>query len=193
MGETRRTRGLEQGPRARKSSRSCAMPRSPSSRACGVHGFTIDAVAKRAGVSRSTIYRRWAYQDRLVSQRLVESVVADSTMTPIPGRSVGTCSFSSSWFVTSGRSRNAMPSARLPAPTWSPRRARFATMSEAACTPRSRVRSPSAGARRGETDFDVEVAIHLAAYGVLMWDRDFGELPSEDDCRRILEIVLASF
>lgn len=37
---------------------------------CGVDGFSVEAVASRAGVGKTTIYRRWANRDALILDAL---------------------------------------------------------------------------------------------------------------------------
>ena len=54
----------------------------------GVHGLTVEGVAIRAGVAKTTIYRRWRSKDELalaVLIDMVEQVVATpSSTTPGP-------------------------------------------------------------------------------------------------------------
>lgn len=51
----------------------------------GYPGFTIDAVAERAGTSRSVIYRRWADRGALVEAALAHGMVKDRPTVPDTG------------------------------------------------------------------------------------------------------------
>lgn len=190
MGETRRTRGLQRGPRSQEVVALVRDAAITELARVGVHGLTIDAVAKKAGVSRSTIYRRWPTKAALF-RALVEPVVRGFDEDPDTG-SIRDDLLALLLLVRELRAQ--------------PERDALSALARADVLPEvnlvredvrgrlhaSFMRAFDRARERGEVDpqFDSEAVIHLALYGVLMWDRNFGAVPSEDDCRRILQILL---
>ena len=191
MGQTRRTKGLQHGPRSQDVVARVRDATITELTRAGVRGLTIGAVATRAGVSRTTIYRRWPTKAALLAA-LVEPVLRDYD----EDRNTGSLSGDLLALLLLVRELRAQPERH--ALSALARAGAIPEMNAVREAARDRLhaafrRAFDRARERGEVgpEFDVEVVIHLALYGVLMWDRTYGDLPTEDDCRRILRILLA--
>jgi AcrR family transcriptional regulator len=73
-----RSRQLGRGPRVRAAVLAAALAELAE---VGYAALTVDNVARRAGVHKTTVYRRWQDRDRLLLDALIEQVAVD---VPIP-------------------------------------------------------------------------------------------------------------
>ncbi|MEU4164804.1 helix-turn-helix domain-containing protein, partial [Actinoplanes sp. NPDC026670] len=84
----RRTRGVQRGPRSIQVIESVRAATLAELSRTGFAGLTIDAVAKAAGVSRPTIYRRWPSKAALL-QAVVEPLLETYDADPDTGSVAG--------------------------------------------------------------------------------------------------------
>ena len=73
--DTRRTRGVQSGPRSKRIVNSVREATLSELARVGYAGLSVDAIAQAAGVHRTTIYRRWPTKQDLV-EALIEPEVA---------------------------------------------------------------------------------------------------------------------
>jgi AcrR family transcriptional regulator len=187
---TRRTQGVQHGPRSQQVVEKVREATMAELARVGFGGLTIEGVAKAANVNRTTIYRRWPSKGALLLAVLepglerfdhdpdTGSLAADllalmlmmgETAALPPGqavhRAVGTTSDELKELVEAVNER-ALGAFH---------------------------RAFDRASARGElapTD-DTEMIAHLAFFGAVLWQETRERTPSEDECRRILRIVLA--
>jgi AcrR family transcriptional regulator len=156
----------------------------------GFPGLTIEGVAKAANVNRTTIYRRWPSKGALllaVIEPLLERFDHDPDTGSLGGdllalmlmigqtaalpegqavhRAVGSTSDELKELVDAANHRALGAFRRV--------------------FDRARARGEVA-----PTD-DTEVMTHLAFFGVVLWQETRERAPTEEECRRILRVVLA--
>src|SRR5260370_10545221 len=51
----------------------------------GVHGLTVEGVAARSGVAKTTIYRRWRSEEDLALGALLEGIPGEAPAPPLRG------------------------------------------------------------------------------------------------------------
>jgi AcrR family transcriptional regulator len=192
MEQTRRTKGLQRGPRSQHVVETVRAATIEELARVGVHGFTIDSVAKSANVSRTTIYRRWPSRMALFAAALEPAL-------QLYDEDCDTGSLEGDLFHLvlqvrdtltrpEGRALSALGRARgMPEVTSLTGRTRERMFSPF-------LRAFDRARARGEVSVadDAEVVVHLAIYGVLTWERAHAAPPTEEDCRRILRVLLAS-
>jgi AcrR family transcriptional regulator len=192
MGQTRRTKGLQRGPRSQHVLETVRAATLAELARVGVHGLTIDGVAKAANVSRTTIYRRWPSK-----MDLLTAVVEPTLQRYDDDRDTGSLESDLLLLLLQVRDTIERPEGRaltalglavgLPevaAINTHVRDRTFAAFHRA--FDRARARGEVAA-----TD-DVAAIVHLAVYGVLNWERAHAAAPTEEDCRRILRVLLAA-
>jgi AcrR family transcriptional regulator len=187
---TRRTRGVQRGPRSHQVVEKVREATMAELARVGFPGLTIEGVAKAANVNRTTIYRRWPSKGALllaVIQPLLERFDHDPDSGSLGGdllalmrmigenmalpehqaahRAVGSVVDELKELVEAANDRG------LGAFHRAFDRARA----------RAEVRS---------TD-DTEMITHLAFYGVALWAETRERAPTDEECRRILTVVLA--
>jgi AcrR family transcriptional regulator len=156
----------------------------------GFPGLTIEGVAKAANVNRTTIYRRWPSKDALLLA-VLEPGLERFDQDPDTGSLDGDLL---AMMLQIGET------AALP-PWQAVHRAVGSTsdeLKELVDTVNDRAlgafrRALDRARARGEvgpTD-DTEMIAHLAFFGVLLWRETRQRTPTEQECRRILRIVLA--
>lgn len=190
--QTRRTKGLQRGPRSQHVVATVRAATIAELARVGVHGLTIDGVAKAANVSRTTIYRRWPSKIALLAA-VVEPSLQRYDEDCDTGSLEGDLHFLLLQVLDTisrpeGRALTALGRAvGLPEVTALTTQARDRTF-------RSFYRAFDRARARGEISgtVDVEAIVHLAFYGALTWERAHAVPPTEGDCRRILRVLLAS-
>jgi AcrR family transcriptional regulator len=187
---TRRTTGVQRGPRSQQVVEKVREATMSELARVGFPGLTIEGVAKAANVNRTTIYRRWPSKGALLLA-VLEPLLARFDQDPDTGSLGGDLL---ALMVTIGE--NIASPAHQAA-----RRAVGSTsddLKELAETANDRAlgafrRAFDRARARGEvgpTD-DTEVMTHLVFYGVALWGETRERAPTEEECRRILRVVLA--
>jgi AcrR family transcriptional regulator len=187
---TRRTRGVQRGPRSQQVVEKVREATMAELARVGFPGLTIEGVAKAANVNRTTIYRRWPSKDALLLA-VLEPGLERFDQEPDTGSLdgdllalmviIGETAALSEWQAvhravgsTSGELKDLVD-----------------TVNDRALGAFHRA-FDHARARGvvGPTD-DTEMISHLAFFGVLLWRETRERPPSEEECRRILRVVLA--
>lgn len=160
----------------------------------GYHGLTIEAVARRAGVGRPTVYRRWPDKEALVVGALIATVPAlraPSTDDPVADlRALATAFLSGIGSSPAARSVLAVHAAGAQRPELR------ATLREHYLTPRAEVlagavaRAREGGGIGSETD-DEEVRDLLFGPAIYRWLM-LGEMPAGTELDRLLDRALAT-
>jgi AcrR family transcriptional regulator len=191
MGDsTRRTRGVQRGPRSQQVVEKVREATLAELARVGFPGVTIEGVAKAANVNRTTIYRRWPSKAALllaVLEPRLQLFDQDPATGSLDGDLlalmliIGETSALSEWQAV----RLAVGS------TSDELKELVDTVNERALGAFHRA-FDHARARGvvGPTD-DTEMISHLAFFGVLLWRETRQRPPSEEECRRILRVVLA--
>lgn len=186
MTETRRTKGVQQGPRSERVIRAVQQATIEELTRSGFAGLTMNGVAKAAGVSRSTLYRRWPTKEALIEslfedglQRLHDPADTGSLLGDLE---ILALRLGENMHDPLGRALAqvlARPDLRsLADEAGRQARAPFARAFERAL-------------ERGELrDVDVEAAVHLLFFGVVHWvlERD-GAVDAEGIGRLVAQIV----
>jgi len=155
----------------------------------GLSGLAMDRVAREAGVSRSTLYRRWPTRAALVAD-LVEPLLARYDEIE-PGTDLVEDLF---LLLTTIRDNSSSPAGK----------ALFSALSEpspdlAATLDRMTRRTLTcferlidAGVERDEidSDEDTDLVVHLLFSAAVMWERNYGTQPSDEALRQLLHVVL---
>jgi AcrR family transcriptional regulator len=187
---TRRTRGLQCGPRSHQVVEKVRNATLAELARVGFPGLTIEGVAKAANVNRTTIYRRWPSKSALllaVIEPLLERFDHDPDTGSLGGdllalmlmmgetaalpegqavhRAVGSISDELKELVDTANERALGAFHRA--------------------FDRARARGEV-----GPTD-DPEVITHLAFFGVVLWQETRERAPTVEECCRILRVVLA--
>jgi AcrR family transcriptional regulator len=187
---TRRTRGVQRGPRSHQVVEKVREATMAELARVGFAGLTIDGVAKAANVNRTTIYRRWPSKGALLVA-VLEPGLERFDHNPDTG-SLGGDLLALMLMVAE--------SAALPEGQAVHRAAGSTSdeLKELVDTVNARAlgafrRAFDRARARGEvqpTD-DTEMIAHLAFFGVVLWNETRQRPPTEQECRRILHIVLA--
>ena len=187
---TRRTQGVQHGPRSQRVVEKVREATMAELARVGFGGLTIEGVAKAANVNRTTIYRRWPSKAALLLA-VLEPGLERFDHDPDTGSLAGDLL---ALMLQIGET------AALP-PGQAVHRAVGSTsdeLKELVDTVNDRAlgafhRAFDRASVRGElapTD-DTEMIAHLAFFGAVLWQETRERTPSEDECRRILRIVLA--
>ena len=187
---TRRTRGVQLGPRSRQVVEKVRAATMAELARVGFGGLTIEGVAKAANVNRTTIYRRWPSKAALLLA-VLEPGLERFDHDPDTGSLGGDLL---ALMLQIGET------AALP-PWQAVHRAVGSTsdeLKELVDTVNDRAlgafhRAFDRASVRGElapTD-DTEMIAHLAFFGVVLWRETRERAPTEEECRRILRVVLA--
>ena len=187
---TRRTSGVQRGARSQQVVEKVRAATMAELARVGFGGLTIEGVAKAANVNRTTIYRRWPSKSALLLA-VLEPGLERFDHDPDTGSLAGDLL---ALMLLMGET------AALP-PGQAVHRAVGSTsdeLKELVDTVNDRAlgafhRAFDRASVRGElapTD-DTEMIAHLAFFGAVLWQETRERTPSEDECRRILRVVLA--
>jgi len=186
---TRRTQGLQRGPRSVQVVESVRAATLAELTRTGFAGLTIDAVAKAANVNRTTIYRRWPTKAALLAA-VAEPLLRRYDEDPDTGSLSGDLMA----LMTTIRDNSVLPEGRALAEAINSSSTELQELLNAvldrALAPFRRALDRAA--TRGEVDEteDLDVIAHLAFYGTAFWEQAHGSPPTDDDCRRMLRILL---
>src|ERR1700759_5538835 len=187
---TRRTRGVQRGPRSQQVVERVREATMAELARVGFPGLTIDGVAKAANVNRTTIYRRWPSKGALLLA-VLEPGLERFDHDPDTGSLGGDLL---ALMILMGEAA-ALPEGQAV------HRAVGSTSDELKELVDA-VNDRALGAFRrafdrarargevGPTD-DTEVIAHLAFFGVVLWGETRERAPTEEECRRILRALLA--
>jgi AcrR family transcriptional regulator len=187
---TRRTRGVQRGPRSQQVVEKVREATMAELARVGFPGLTIEGVAKAANVNRTTIYRRWPSKAALllaVLEPRLQLFDQDPATGSIDGDLlalmliIGETSALSDWQAV----RRAVAS------TSDELKELVDIVNERALDAFHRAFDHArARCEVGPTD-DTEMIAHLAFFGILLWRETRQRAPTEEECRRILRVVLA--
>jgi AcrR family transcriptional regulator len=190
-GSTRRTTGVQRGPRSQQVVEKVREATMAELARVGFPGLTVEGVAKAANINRTTIYRRWPSKGALLLAVLepgLERFDQDPDTGSLDGDLLALM-------------RLMVETAALP-PGQAVHRA-VGSISDELKELVDTVNERGLGAFRrafdrararaevGPTD-DIEMIAHLAFFGVVLWREICKRAPTEQECRRILRIVLAA-
>jgi AcrR family transcriptional regulator len=187
---TRRTRGVQRGARSQQVVENVRAATMAELARVGFAGLTIEAVAKAANVNRTTIYRRWPSKSALLLA-VLEPGLERFDHDPDTG-SLG-CDLLALMLMIGETA--ALPEGQAV------HRAVGST-SEELKELVDAVNDRGLGAFRrafdrarargevGPTE-DTDVMAHLAFFGVVLWGETREHAPTEEECHRILRVVLA--
>ncbi|MEV6301309.1 TetR/AcrR family transcriptional regulator [Actinoplanes sp. NPDC051861] len=185
----RPTRGIQRGPRSIQVIESVRAATLAELSRTGFAGLTIDAVAKAAGVSRPTIYRRWPSKAALL-QAVVEPLLETYDADPDTGSVTGDLLA----LMMLIRENVARPEghAMITAATTGATELRDLVRTANARTLAAFHRALQNAVERGELSpaSDVPVIAHVLFQAVVMWEPAHGNPPSDPDLSRILTAVL---
>jgi AcrR family transcriptional regulator len=187
---TRRTRGVQRGPRSHQVVEKVRAATMAELARVGFPGLTIEGVAKAASVNRTTIYRRWPSKGALLLA-VIEPLLERFDQDPDTGSLGGDLL---ALMVMMGETA-ALPEGQAVHRAVGSTSDELKGLVEAAndrglgafhrAFDRARARGEV-----GPTD-DTEVIAHLAFFGVVLWGETRERTATEEECRRILRVVLA--
>jgi AcrR family transcriptional regulator len=190
-GSTRRTTGVQRGPRSQQVVEKVREATIAELARVGFPGLTIEGVAKAANVNRTTIYRRWPSKSALLLA-VLEPGLERFDQDPDTG-SLGGDLLALMLIMAE---RMALPEGQAV------HRAVGSTsdeLKELVDTVNGRGlgafrRAFDHARARGEVGpkDDAEMIVHLAFFGVVIWRETRQRPPTEEECRRILRVVLAT-
>ena len=187
---TRRTRGVQRGARSHQVVEKVRAATMAELARVGFGGLTIEGVAKAANVNRTTIYRRWPSKSALLLA-VLEPGLERFDHDPDTGSLGGDLL---ALMLMMGETAALPPGQavhRAVGSTSEELKELVEAVNERALGAFHRAFDRASA--RGElapTD-DTEMIAHLAFFGAVLWQETRERTPSEDECRRILRIVLA--
>ncbi|BEL05682.1 TetR/AcrR family transcriptional regulator [Actinoplanes sichuanensis] len=185
----RPTRGIQQGPRSIQVVESVRAATLAELSRTGFANLTIDAVAKAAGVSRPTIYRRWPSKAALL-QSVVEPLLERYDADPDTGTVTGDLLA----LMVLIRDNAARPEGRamITAATTGAAELRELVRAANARTLAPFHRALERAVHRGEVtaESDLPTIAYVIFQAVVMWEPAHDTAPSEADLTRILRTVL---
>jgi AcrR family transcriptional regulator len=187
---TRRTSGAQRGPRSQQVVEKVREATMAELARVGFPGLTIEGVAKAANVNRTTIYRRWPSKGALLLA-VLEPGLERFDHDPDTGSLAGDLLA----LMLTMAERMALPEGqavhRAVGSTSDELKELVDTVNDRALS--AFYRAFDRARARGEvgpTD-DTEMIAHLAFFGVVLWRETRERAPTEEECRRILRVVLA--
>jgi AcrR family transcriptional regulator len=187
---TRRTQGLQRGPRSVQIVESVRAATLAELARGGFADLTIDGVARAAKVNRTTIYRRWPTKADLLAA-VVEPLLLRYDQDPDTGSLSGDLEA----LLTKVRDNSVLPEGQAFAEAI---KSSSAELQELADTAMERALAPfhrvlNRAAARGEVtrNGDLGIIAHLAFFGVAFWEQAHGTPPTDDDCRRMVRVLLS--
>ncbi|GAA2642600.1 TetR/AcrR family transcriptional regulator [Paractinoplanes durhamensis] len=185
----RQTRGVQRGPRSVQVVQSVRAAVLAELDRAGYAGLTIDGVAKAAGVNRTTIYRRWPSKGELLAA-VVEPMLERLDAEP----DTGSLHPDMLALLLLLRDNADLPEGRALAEAV---RVGSAELRDLVDTLTDRSLAPfrralDRAAERGElpADADRPMIAFLAFYGVIMWGQIHDLPPTDEDCARMLRVLL---
>jgi AcrR family transcriptional regulator len=189
-GSTRRTTGVQRGPRSQQVVEKVREATISELARLGFPGLTIEGVAKAANVNRTTIYRRWPSKDALLLA-VLEPGLERFDQEPDTGSPdgdllalmliIGETAALSEWQAV--HRAVGSPSEEL--------KELVDTVNDRALGAFRRAFDRARARGEVEPTDDTEMIAHLAFFGVLLWREARQCSPREEECPRILRVVLA--
>jgi len=186
---TRRTLGLQRGPRSLHVVESVRAGTLAELARVGFAGLTMDGVAKAARVSRTTLYRRWPSKAALL-EAVVEPLLERYETDPDTGSLAG--DLLALMIVIRENSARVEGRALITAVTANADELRGLVRTAQARTLAPFRRALNRAVSRGDLgpDCDVDIIAYLLLQGVVMWGQTHDVPPSDDDFVRILRALL---
>jgi AcrR family transcriptional regulator len=187
---TRRTQGVQRGPRSQQVVEKVREATMAELARVGFPGLTIEGVARAANVHRTTIYRRWPSKAALLLAVLepgLERFDHDSDTGSLGGDllvlmiMIGETAALSEWQAVH----------RAVGSTSEELKELVDTVNDRALGAFHRAFDRARARGEVESTDDTEMIAHLAFFGVLLCRETRQRAPTEEECRRILRIVLA--
>jgi AcrR family transcriptional regulator len=187
---TRRTTGVQRGPRSHQVVEKVRQATMAELARIGFPGLTIEGVAKAANVNRTTIYRRWPSKGALLLAVLepgLERFDQDPDTGSLGGDllalmlQIGETAALPPWQAVH----------RAVGSTSDELKGLVDTVNDRALDAFRRAFDRARARGEVEPTDDTEMIAHLAFFGVLLWRETRQRTPTEQECRRILRVVLA--
>lgn len=185
----RRTRGIQRGPRSVQVIENVRAATLAELSRTGFADLTIDAVARAAGVSRPTIYRRWPSKAALL-QAVVEPLLERYDVDPDTGSVSG--DLLALMVLISDNAARPEGRAMITAATTGAPELRDLVRAANTRTLAPFHRALERAVRRGElpASCDIPVTAYVIFQAVVMWEQAHAGPPSEADLTRVLTAVL---
>jgi AcrR family transcriptional regulator len=187
---TRRTRGVQLGPRSRQVVEKVRAATMAELSRVGFPGLTIDGVAKAANVNRTTIYRRWPSKSALLLA-VLEPGLERFDHDPDTGSLGGDLLALMLMIGESAALPEGQAVHRAVGSTSDELKELVDTVNDRALGAFRRAFDRARVRGEVEPTDDTEMIAHLAFFGVVLWNETRQRPPTEDECRRILRVVLA--
>ncbi|HEV7419157.1 MAG TPA: TetR/AcrR family transcriptional regulator [Mycobacterium sp.] len=187
---TRRTTGVQRGPRSQRVVEKVREATVAELARVGFPGLTIEGVAKAANVNRTTIYRRWPSKGALLLA-VIEPLLERFDHDPDTGSLGGDLLALMLMIGETGSLPEGQAVHRAVGSTSDELKELVEAANDRGLGAFHRAFDRARA--RGEvrpTD-DTEVIAHLAFFGVVLWEDTRERAPTEEECRRILRVVLA--
>ncbi|GAA0470968.1 hypothetical protein Ade02nite_34250 [Paractinoplanes deccanensis] len=155
----------------------------------GFAGLTVEGVARAAGVNRTTIYRRWPSKAALLAA-MIEPVLERWDGDP----DTGSARDDLLTLMLMIRDSTTLPEGRALTEAMTAGASELRDLLRdtinrtLAPFHRALDRAVARGQLRASTD--VRVIAHLAFHGVVAWEPAHGALPTDDDCARMVRVLL---
>jgi AcrR family transcriptional regulator len=187
---TRRTRGVQRGPRSQQVVEKVRAATMAELARVGFPGLTIEGVAKAANVNRTTIYRRWPSKGALLLA-VLEPGLERFDHDPDTGSLHGDLLALMLMMGETAALPEGQAVHRAVGSTSDELKELVDTVNDRALGAFRRAfdRARSRGEVR-PTD-DTEMIAHLAFFGAVFWGETRERPTTEEECRRILRVVLA--
>ena len=187
---TRRTRGLQCGPRSHQVVEKVRNATLAELARVGFPGLTIEGVAKAANVNRTTIYRRWPSKSALLLA-VIEPLLERFDHDPDTGSLGGDLLALMLMMGETAALPEGQAVHRAVGSTSDELKELVEAVNDRALGAfRRALDRARARGEVGPTD-DTEVIAHLAFFGVVLWQETRERAPTVEECCRILRVVLA--
>jgi AcrR family transcriptional regulator len=190
VSSTRRTRGVQRGARSQQVVEKVRAATMAELARVGFPGLTIEAVAKAANVNRTTIYRRWPSKSALLLA-VLEPGLERFDHDPDTGSLGGDLL---ALMLMTGETA-ALPEGqavhRAVGSTSDELKKLVEAVNDRALAAFRRALDRACARGEVEPTDDTEMIAHLAFFGVVLWGETHERTPTEQECRRILRVVLA--
>ncbi|HWS31363.1 MAG TPA: TetR/AcrR family transcriptional regulator [Actinoplanes sp.] len=183
--EPRRTRGVQRGPRSTHVIESVRAAALAELNRVGFGRLAMDGVAKAAGVSRTTVYRRWPSKAALLAT-VVEPVLERYDTDPDTGSARGDLIAA----LRLIRANSALPEGRALIAAAGEPDSRDVVRAANDRTIAMLERVVKRGVDRGEISADVPAVAYLAMIGTVMWPQMRDEPLGDDELERLTRVLL---
>jgi AcrR family transcriptional regulator len=156
----------------------------------GFAGLTIEGVAKAANVNRTTIYRRWPSKGALLLA-VLEPGLERFDHNPDTGSLDGDLLALMPMIAESAALPEGQAVHRAVGSTSDELKELVDTVNARALDAFRRAFDRARARGEVQPTDDTEMIAHLAFFGVVLWNETRQRAPTEQECRRILHIVLA--